>query len=127
MAIPDTLPAVVGYQVESSNVDLVGYDGDERLYLRFLSGETYVYADVSKGTFLAIATANLTGGSCGKTYNRLIKNSPPGQWKRIENYLFACTTPAERLLNPTTPALPPKDILAGWVVEPDARNAAWSW
>lgn len=121
MAIPEKLPAVSGYEVESSNVEVVGYDNERRLYVRFKSGDTYVYDNVPESIFKTIATAKLKGGSCGKTYNQLVRSNPPGNWKRLTKYLFAHIVPADKLV------APPRDILVGWVPTPDPRHAAWSW
>lgn len=56
--------------VDSSNVEAVGYDAENSaIYVRFLSGDTYVYAGVDQGTFEQLLTAD----SVGSYLNREIK------------------------------------------------------
>jgi KTSC domain len=57
--------------VSSSNVESIGYDESEReLWVRFLSGSTYVYIDVDSTTYHELQTAP----SVGSFINRAIKN-----------------------------------------------------
>lgn len=56
--------------VDSSNIDQIGYDDDAReLWIRFKSGDTYVYADVPPATYDDIMAAD----SKGSYLNREIK------------------------------------------------------
>lgn len=56
--------------VDSSNVEAVGYDADNSaVYVRFLSGDTYVYSGVDQGTFEGLLNAD----SVGSYLNRVIK------------------------------------------------------
>ena len=65
--------------VESSNVESVGYDSDEQiLYVRFLSGSTYIYKGVNSYEFEGL----LTAPSVGSYLHRNIKNNYP--YERIE-------------------------------------------
>ena len=57
--------------VNSSNVESVGFDAEaQELWVRFLSGDTYVYSNVDELTF----TELLTAPSVGSYLNRSIKN-----------------------------------------------------
>jgi hypothetical protein len=56
--------------VDSSNVEAVGYDADNgAIYVRFLSGDTYVYSGPDQGTFEELLNAD----SVGSYLNRVIK------------------------------------------------------
>lgn len=56
--------------VDSSNVEAVGYDADNgAIYVRFLSGDTYVYSGADQGTFEELLNAD----SVGSYLNRAIK------------------------------------------------------
>lgn len=56
--------------VNSSNVEAVGYDAENgAIYVRFLSGDTYVYAGADQGTFEELLNAD----SVGSYLNRVIK------------------------------------------------------
>jgi hypothetical protein len=56
--------------VNSSNVGSVGFDaGAHELWVRFLSGDTYVYSNVDETTFNEL----LTAPSVGSYLNRSIK------------------------------------------------------
>ena len=58
--------------VSSSNVEQVGYDPESReLWVRFLSGDTYVYSNVDEGTHQSLITAS----SVGSYLNRAIKGA----------------------------------------------------
>ena len=59
--------------VDSSNIEAIGYDGNNReLHVRFLeSGETYVYEDVDEAVFQDM----LQTESKGSFLNRQIKHS----------------------------------------------------
>lgn len=59
--------------VDSSNIEAIGYDGNNReLHVRFLeSGETYVYEDVDEAVFQDM----LQTESKGSFLNRQIKPS----------------------------------------------------
>lgn len=65
------MPEPVMQKVNSSNVDLVGFDRDtQELWVRFLSGDTYVYSNVDEITYNEL----LTAPSVGSYLNRSIKN-----------------------------------------------------
>jgi hypothetical protein len=56
--------------VDSSNVEAIGYDTDNAaIYVRFLSGDTYIYSGVDQGTFEELLNAD----SVGSYLNRVIK------------------------------------------------------
>lgn len=56
--------------VNSSNVEAVGYDADNgAIYVRFLSGDTYVYSGADQSTFEQLLNAD----SVGSYLNRVIK------------------------------------------------------
>jgi hypothetical protein len=56
--------------VDSSSVEAVGYDADNgAIYVRFLSGDTYVYSGADQGTFEELLNAE----SVGNYLNRVIK------------------------------------------------------
>jgi KTSC domain len=56
--------------VNSSNIEAVGYDADNgAIYVRFLSGDTYVYSGADQGTFEELLNAD----SVGSYLNRVIK------------------------------------------------------
>lgn len=56
--------------VDSSNVEAVGYDADNgAIYVRVLSGDTYVYSGADQGTFEEMLNAD----SVGSYLNRVIK------------------------------------------------------
>jgi KTSC domain-containing protein len=56
--------------VDSSNIEAIGYDADAReLWVRFISGDSYVYSDVPPATFEDIMRAP----SKGSYLNREIK------------------------------------------------------
>jgi hypothetical protein len=56
--------------VDSSNIEAIGYQPEQReLWVRFLSGQTYVYADVSAITHEEIMRAD----SKGSYLNREVK------------------------------------------------------
>jgi hypothetical protein len=56
--------------VDSSNVEAVGYDADNgAIYVRFLSGDTYVYSGADQSTFEQLLNAD----SVGSYLNRVIK------------------------------------------------------
>jgi hypothetical protein len=58
--------------VDSSNVEAVGYDPEERvLYVRFLSGDTYIYSNVDETTYAEL----LSAPSVGSYLNRAIKGT----------------------------------------------------
>jgi hypothetical protein len=66
MAAPEMTP------VDSSNIEAVGHDPDQQeLYVRFLDGSTYVYANVDEETFQELRGA----ASVGSYFNRVIKPS----------------------------------------------------
>lgn len=65
--------------VDSSNVESVGYDEDEQiLYVRFLTGATYIYKGVNNYEFEGLVSAP----SVGSYLHRYIKNNYP--YERIE-------------------------------------------
>jgi hypothetical protein len=56
--------------VDSSNIEAIGYDADAReLWVRFVSGSTYVYANVPPATHNDIMRAD----SKGSYLNREVK------------------------------------------------------
>jgi hypothetical protein len=56
--------------VDSSNIEQIGYDEDNRdLWIRFKSGDTYIYSDVPSATYEDIMRAD----SKGSYLNREIK------------------------------------------------------
>ena len=56
--------------VDSSNVEAVGYDADAAaIYVRFITGDTYVYSGADRGTYEALLNAD----SVGSYLNRVIK------------------------------------------------------
>lgn len=58
-------------QVESSNIDAIGYDHDENiLVIRFKSGTSYQYDGVPHNIYLALVSAT----SVGKAFISLIKD-----------------------------------------------------
>jgi len=58
--------------VPSSNVEAVGYDvGGRELWVRFLSGDTYVYSNVDEGTYQSLISA----ASVGSYLNRAVKGA----------------------------------------------------
>jgi hypothetical protein len=58
--------------VDSSSIEAVGYDADNAsIYIRFLSGDTYVYSGADQGTFDALLNAD----SVGSYLNRVVKPS----------------------------------------------------
>jgi len=58
------------HMVNSSNVEAVGYDSENNaIYVRFLSGDTYVYSGADQGTFEELLNAD----SVGSYLNRVIK------------------------------------------------------
>lgn len=58
------------HTVSSSNVEAVGYDSENSaIYIRFLSGDTYVYSGADQGTFEELLNAD----SVGSYLNRVIK------------------------------------------------------
>lgn len=60
--------------VESSNVESIGYDENEQiLYVRFLTGATYIYKGVNEYEFNGL----LTAPSVGSYLHRNIKNNYP--------------------------------------------------
>jgi hypothetical protein len=60
--------------VNSSNVDAVGHDADqEEMWVRFQTGETYIYSGVDSMTYESV----LNAASIGSTLNRLIKPNHP--------------------------------------------------
>ncbi len=62
------------HPVDSSNIDAVGYDPEQReIYIRFLSGRTYVYGDADELTFEDLRSAD----SVGSYFNRVIKPDLP--------------------------------------------------
>lgn len=65
--------------VDSSNVESVGYDGNEQiLYVRFLTGAMYIYKGVNNYEFEGL----LSAPSVGSYLHRNIKNNYP--YERIE-------------------------------------------
>ncbi len=61
-------------QVSSSNVESIGYDVDQQiLYVKFLSGSTYIYKGVNMNEFEGLKNAP----SVGSYLHRNIKNSYP--------------------------------------------------
>ena len=65
--------------VDSSNVESVGYDENEHiLYVRFLTGATYIYKGVNNYEFEGL----LSAPSVGSYLHRNIKNNYP--YERIE-------------------------------------------
>ena len=65
--------------VDSSNVESVGYDENEQiLYVRFLTGATYIYKGVNNYEFEGL----LSAPSVGSYLHRNIKNNYP--YERIE-------------------------------------------
>ena len=64
--------------VDSSNIEQIGYDEDQReLWVRFKSGDTYVYANVPPATYDDIARAD----SKGSYLNREIR--PNYEYRRV--------------------------------------------
>lgn len=64
--------------VDSSNIEQIGYDVDEReLWVRFKSGDTYIYSDVPPATYDDIIRAD----SKGSYLNREIK--PNYAYRRV--------------------------------------------
>jgi hypothetical protein len=60
--------------VDSSNVEAVGYDPEEReIYVRFLGGRTYAYGEADERTFDELRTAD----SVGSYLNRVLKPNHP--------------------------------------------------
>jgi KTSC domain len=56
--------------VESSKVKAVGYDPEAReIYVRFLSGHTYVFAQADETLFEELRSADSVGGY----FNRVVK------------------------------------------------------
>jgi len=65
--------------VSSSNVKSVGYnEGNQVLYVRFLSGSLYIYKNVNKPEYEAL----LSAPSVGSYLHRNIKNVYP--YERLE-------------------------------------------
>lgn len=64
--------------VDSSSIDRIGYDGNEHeLWVRFTSGDTYVYSDVPP----AVNAAFMRADSKGSYLNREIK--PNYDYRRV--------------------------------------------
>ncbi len=64
--------------VDSSNVDAVGYDAEAReIYVRFISGRTYVYEGADERTFEELRVAD----SVGSYLNRVLK--PSYQYREV--------------------------------------------
>ena len=64
--------------VVSSNVDAVGYDADRsELYVRFGSGETYVYSNVAPSLYEGL----LSAASVGRYLNTRVK--PRHRYRRL--------------------------------------------
>lgn len=60
--------------VDSSNVEAIGYDPDEReIYVQFLSGKTYVYGDATPIVYEEFRAAD----SKGSYVNRVLKPEHP--------------------------------------------------
>ncbi len=60
------------HQVDSSNVQAVGYDADNReIYVEFIGGDTYVYSEADQATFDGLLHAS----SVGSYLNRVIKGN----------------------------------------------------
>lgn len=58
--------------VSSSNIEAVGYDVESReLWVRFTSGDTYVYSNVDEGTHQSLVSAP----SIGSYLNRAVKGA----------------------------------------------------
>lgn len=58
--------------VDSSNIEAIGYDPDAReLWVRFVSGSTYVYTNVPPATYSDIMRAD----SKGSYLNREVKSN----------------------------------------------------
>jgi len=58
--------------VDSSNIEAVGYDAENaEIYVRFLSGSTYVYTGAEQAVFEGLLHAD----SIGSYFNREIKNT----------------------------------------------------
>lgn len=59
-------------QVQSSNVEAIGYDaGHSELYVRFTSGDTYVYLNVDRSLYDDL----LSAPSVGRYLNINVKSS----------------------------------------------------
>lgn len=61
--------SVTWREVESSNVQAVGWDKDNHLYARFTSGAVYLYVGVSRQRAVACSRAK----SVGRYFNKVIK------------------------------------------------------
>lgn len=60
------------HMIDSSNVEAVGFDEDEQeIWVRFLSGDTYVYSDANEAIFNELLHAS----SVGSYLNRAIKGN----------------------------------------------------
>lgn len=129
---------VTGYEVDSSNLNIVGYDPqNERLYVTFHSGDCYAYADVPIWIFEQIVMAKRNGRSTGSTFNSMVRNNPPGTWGKLAGYVFSSVTPAAKYKSTNAPPRPPAkrivtvgDLLAQWVTgkeETHPDHNAWNW
>lgn len=59
-------------QVQSSNVEAIGYDADQsELYVRFASGDTYIYLTVDPSLYEGL----LSAASVGRYLNDNVKSS----------------------------------------------------
>jgi hypothetical protein len=68
------MPEPQMYPVDSSNIEAVGYDPEEReIYIRFLDGRTYAYGNADESTFVDLRSAD----SVGSYFNRVIKPDFP--------------------------------------------------
>ncbi len=66
------MPEPEMHMVDSSNVEAVGFDESEReIWVRFLSGDTYVYSNADETTFHDL----LNAPSVGSYLNRVIKGN----------------------------------------------------
>ena len=62
---------ITPFYVTSSNINCIGYDNMlGSLYIRFNSGESYMYADVPQDVFDALLCAE----SVGQTFHSTVKN-----------------------------------------------------
>lgn len=60
--------------VDSSNVEMIGYDADEReIHVQFRNGRTYVYSEADETTFAELRDAD----SIGSYLNRILKPNFP--------------------------------------------------
>lgn len=72
LCLPDIdLDVTVNFRaVDSSNVELVGWDAANNMYVKFTSGAMYVYLNVSRQRAVACAYAASVGGYLNKKVKR---------------------------------------------------------